>query len=248
MKSLQAPACTPVMRQTTQRSTPPAPICTMSFGPWPSPACIKMGFWGNFGVKPKNFSKSRNFLLTESPEFPIIMRLFRRKTAGAAHGGITQLVECRFIPGMSSVRIRLPLPGPLVKWLRHRPFTAVTWVRVPYGSPENASINPVDAFFYAAALDRAILWTHRAPPRPSVQHGACEKGAPSGTLFFLSGASLRRRQPCMTQPDTIKLLPGGTLWKQLYKRKTKWVPCLWDGFFGQYGIAYGCLHAGPGSV
>ena len=25
--------------------------------------------------------------------------------------------------------------GPLVKWLRHGPFTAVTWVRVPYGSP-----------------------------------------------------------------------------------------------------------------
>ena len=28
-----------------------------------------------------------------------------------------------------------PNQGPLVKWLRHRPFTAVTWVRVPYGSP-----------------------------------------------------------------------------------------------------------------
>ena len=25
--------------------------------------------------------------------------------------------------------------GPLVKWLRHGPFTAVTWVRFPYGSP-----------------------------------------------------------------------------------------------------------------
>ena len=25
--------------------------------------------------------------------------------------------------------------GPLVKWLRHGPFTAVTWVRIPYGSP-----------------------------------------------------------------------------------------------------------------
>ncbi len=25
--------------------------------------------------------------------------------------------------------------GPLVKWLRHRPFTAITGVRVPYGSP-----------------------------------------------------------------------------------------------------------------
>ena len=27
--------------------------------------------------------------------------------------------------------------GPLVKRLRHRPFTAVAWVRLPYGSPEN---------------------------------------------------------------------------------------------------------------
>ena len=25
--------------------------------------------------------------------------------------------------------------GSMVKRLRHRPFTAVTWVRVPYGSP-----------------------------------------------------------------------------------------------------------------
>ena len=28
-----------------------------------------------------------------------------------------------------------PFFGPLVKWLRHRPFTAVTRVRIPYGSP-----------------------------------------------------------------------------------------------------------------
>ena len=28
---------------------------------------------------------------------------------------------------------------PLVKWLRHRPFTAVTWVQIPYGS-WNASL------------------------------------------------------------------------------------------------------------
>ena len=42
---------------------------------------------------------------------------------------------------LSSVRVRLPLPGPLVKWLRHRPFTAVTWVRVPYGSPKKANPN-----------------------------------------------------------------------------------------------------------
>ena len=41
---------------------------------------------------------------------------------------------------MSSVRIRLPLPGPLVKRLRHRPFTAVTWVRFPYGSPKKKDL------------------------------------------------------------------------------------------------------------
>ena len=40
---------------------------------------------------------------------------------------------------MSSVQVRLPLPGPLVKRLRHRPFTAVTWVRFPYGSPNKKS-------------------------------------------------------------------------------------------------------------
>ena len=40
---------------------------------------------------------------------------------------------------MSSVQVRLPLPGPLVKRLRHRPFTAVTWVRFPYGSPNKNS-------------------------------------------------------------------------------------------------------------
>ena len=31
--------------------------------------------------------------------------------------------------------------GPLVKRLRHGPFTAVTWVRFPYGSPNANSLN-----------------------------------------------------------------------------------------------------------
>ena len=63
----------------------------------------------------------------------------------------------RFIPAVSPVQIQSPLPkpgemyhvspgplkglyGPLVKWLRHGPFTAVTWVRVPYGSPLRQSV------------------------------------------------------------------------------------------------------------
>ena len=42
----------------------------------------------------------------------------------------------RFIPAVSLVQIQLqPPPGPVVKRLRHRPFTAVTRVRFPSGSP-----------------------------------------------------------------------------------------------------------------
>ena len=69
-----------------------------------------------------------------------------------AHGGIAQLARafgsypecprfksrCRY-QNRRSVPLRL-LYGPLVKWLRHRPFTAVTWVRVPYGSPKESSL------------------------------------------------------------------------------------------------------------
>ena len=69
------------------------------------------------------------------------------------HGGVAQLARaCGSYPQChrfkSSRRYHIPLRcaasrgnplsvkyGPLVKWLRHGPFTAVTWVRFPYGSP-----------------------------------------------------------------------------------------------------------------
>ena len=41
--------------------------------------------------------------------------------------------------------------GPVVKRLRHRPFTAVSWVRIPSGSPKRSS----RAFFYC--LRRCLL-------------------------------------------------------------------------------------------
>ena len=44
--------------------------------------------------------------------------------------------RCRYQTAASSCRAY----GPVVKRLRHRPFTAVTWVRFPYGSP--LLINP----------------------------------------------------------------------------------------------------------
>ena len=66
----------------------------------------------------------------------------------AEYGGIAQLARafgsypkcprfesrCRYQRARDA-RASRALYGPLVKWLRHGPFTAVTWVRIPYGSP-----------------------------------------------------------------------------------------------------------------
>ena len=41
--------------------------------------------------------------------------------------------------------------GPLVKRLRHGPFTAVTWVRFPYGSPAKKHCDAVLFLFFISA-------------------------------------------------------------------------------------------------
>ena len=38
--------------------------------------------------------------------------------------------------------------GPLVKRLRHRPFTAESWVRFPYGSPQSLAERSARLLFY----------------------------------------------------------------------------------------------------
>ncbi len=46
--------------------------------------------------------------------------------------------------------------GPLVKRLRHGPFTAVTWVRFPYGSPKysNPNFSPIgERFGFVVYID-----------------------------------------------------------------------------------------------
>ena len=53
----------------------------------------------------------------------------------AYYSGIAQLVEHLTVnQGVDGSSPPTGVNGPLVKWLRHRPFTAVTWVQIPYGS------------------------------------------------------------------------------------------------------------------
>ena len=51
------------------------------------------------------------------------------------YGGVAQLARATgSYPVGHGFKSNLRYYGPLVKRLRHRPFTAVTWVRFPYGS------------------------------------------------------------------------------------------------------------------
>lgn len=84
----------------------------------------------------------------------------------------------RFIPGRSLVQIRLPLPGPLVKRLRHRPFTAKAWVRFPYGSPINRHLIRGAGLLLSCRSNPAAepLWVRicpaeRRPPRETAARG-----------------------------------------------------------------------------
>ena len=58
--------------------------------------------------------------------------------------------------------------GPLVKWLRHRPFTAITGVRVPYGSP----LKQEDASFFGLLFLLNLIWElSSAGGAPALQAG-----------------------------------------------------------------------------
>jgi hypothetical protein len=65
----------------------------------------------------------------------------RRSTIGNRVGCYSGLEGSN--PSLSAIQLSY-IDGPLVKRLRHRPFTAVTRVRIPYGSPFIFKTNPED--------------------------------------------------------------------------------------------------------
>ena len=87
--------------------------------------------------KPENFS--RKMLTSQAKSGILTLALFGQ----SPFGGIAQLARARgSYPRCPRFKSRCRYHaadvlqhGPLVKWLRHRPFTAVTRVRVSYGSP-----------------------------------------------------------------------------------------------------------------
>ena len=119
------------------------------------------------------------------------------------YGGIAQLVEhpVHTRPVICSNQITATNKGPLVKRLRHRPFTAVTWVRFPYGSPKKDTPSGVSFFWHLRESNMKIRITSGDPGAPvqtlvrssvfgkaedanDSRTGHQKKDTPSGVSFF----------------------------------------------------------------
>ena len=78
------------------------------------------------------------------------------------HGGIMGSIPVRVTNNTSCLHVFFcDFFGPLVKRLRHRPFTAESWVRFPYGSPfnvlGNSVISPFPSFSFIVKI-RFVLY------------------------------------------------------------------------------------------
>ena len=69
--------------------------------------------------------------------------------------------HCRYHTQSDSVQLMNAQYGPLVKWSRRRPFTAQSWVRLPYGSPTmylaNAYFTAFASSFFAQFLHLPLI-------------------------------------------------------------------------------------------
>ncbi len=84
--------------------------------------------------------------------------------------------------------------GPLVKWLRHRPFTAITGVRLPYGS----------------------LWEHSSAGRASALQAeghrfepCCSHKREHRMVFFFYETECAGREPAKERSKKAKILNLG---------------------------------------
>ena len=85
-------------------------------------------------------------------------------------------------------RCRLLLYGPLVKRLRQRPLTPLTWVRFPHGSPKNAPQLRLGSFFGASVRgieqDGRPQAAKKNPADCFLVRGRWTHGSPRSTTSF----------------------------------------------------------------
>ena len=102
---------------------------------------------------------------------------------------------------------------PLVKWLRHGPFTAVTWVQIPYGSLPQFNFLALSNGGLPKWLKGTVLKTVRRLCRAWVQIPHPPLVWSIGAVVYL--ASLSRRRSWVQ-------IPYGPLMAELVKGLTHW--------------------------
>jgi hypothetical protein len=114
---------------------------------------------------------------------------------------IAQLVEHstvnRVVTGSSPVRGAI-FQGPLVKWLRHLPFTEVTGVRVPYGSP--------------SILTKIYPWRLSSAGRASALQAEGRRFDPVSLHHFIWLRKRFRRYSQVVRQSSAKALPPVRIW------------------------------------
>ena len=83
---------------------------------------------------------------------------------GIKRGGIAQVARALgSYPGCRWFESNCRYHGPLVKRLRHRPFTAESWVQFPYGSPHTRLRNDVKSPFLSSFFTLIRLLSFTCP-------------------------------------------------------------------------------------
>ena len=102
----------------------------------------------------------------------------------------------------------MPLPGPLVKRLRHRPFTAVIWVRFPYGSPKRGTIllDCSSFFLFSVRESKGGSWRHAGGmPQPPWLCPQAKDSCTGHHIYWISGIVVLIPNP---SGSTTSILPS----------------------------------------
>ena len=103
----------------------------------------------------------------------------RRERAKKKFGGIAQLARAigSYPIGRGFKSNFRYQHGPLVKRLRHRPFTAVTWVRFPYGAPKKITSELKKFGCYLFIQAAGLVWNHASACMESPKAYGITEGA-----------------------------------------------------------------------
>ena len=129
------------------------------------------------------------------------------------------------------------LYGPLVKRLRHGPFTAVTWVRFPYGSPKHPALKGAGCFFYIHVVWADVRESNSScPPFAPAGHPNRHHGGVKTPPYGFPGQKFRFQKQVKDGRIPVLFLRVSSV-PSLQRRNKKAVQVL-DGLLNKKGVPH----------